>query len=373
MAGGSGERFWPLSRIKKPKQLLDLSGKKKILLEQTIERFSGIIPKEDTFVVTSKQLSKPLSRILVDLKIPHRNILAEPYKRNTTGCLIYASALVLARYKDSEKIVIGAFPSDHIIVGQKNFINTIKTAYEVAERYPIITTIGILPHRPETGYGYIEIPKNSVPFVMPAQAVGGKNLRSKKESIYWVVKFREKPSKIQAKRFIRSGRFFWNSGMFFFSVKTFLTELEWASPALHKMTLKIADVILKNNTRLFKELFYKIADISIDYSLLEKARHIMMVKGNFGWNDLGAWDVIEDLHRLTKNRNINVGNNILIDVQNSIIYNEPGQEKMAVCAIGLKNTAIVVCKDAVLVVPKNRAQDVGLAVKEMKKKGFKQV
>ncbi|MBO7620934.1 MAG: mannose-1-phosphate guanylyltransferase/mannose-6-phosphate isomerase, partial [Victivallales bacterium] len=201
MAGGAGERFWPLSRGNHPKQLLKLTGSGQSLLEEAVERSMAIVPPSNIYIATGKNLQKAIQD--ADLGIPPENVIAEPCKRNTAGCLIFAAATILARYNLSpEELTVGVLTADHRIPDTDPFVNTVEAALEAAEKFNALVTIGIQPVRPETGYGYIEIAEDN-------------KKQDTDTPCYKVASFREKPTPENAAKYIASGNFLWNSGMFF--------------------------------------------------------------------------------------------------------------------------------------------------------------
>ena len=204
MAGGSGERFWPLSRKEKPKQLLNLSSEDKMMIEESIERIAPVIKPEDIYIITSSLLQKPIRKALPQL--PEENIIAEPYKRNTAPCLALGAAFIKAKYAaegiEDKDISIAVLTADQMISPADGFVKTVTAALDYVEEHPVIATIGILPGRPETGYGYIEVKE--------AFEKGYENIEIKP-----VLSFREKPNPEAAAKYLEDGRFLWNSGMFF--------------------------------------------------------------------------------------------------------------------------------------------------------------
>lgn len=354
MAGGSGERFWPLSRAKRPKQLLKLTSESETLLEEAVNRILPLIPAENVYVATSRTLAPAIAK--AGLAIPKENILAEPMKRNTTGCLCWVAAQLSARLP-KEDPAIAILTADHLIGEKAKFRACVKSALQAAEAHDALVTIGIKPTRPETGYGYIETKKRK---------------RGDNSVAVDVVRFCEKPSLEQAEKFLASGNYTWNSGMFFWRLSTFHHELDQATPDAGSITRRMGALIGEGKTRAAEKLFAELPDISIDYSLLEKSAHVMMVESTFPWDDVGAWDALERSRSRDHDGNVVSGAPVLLDTRNSIVLNE-AHHRIAVGVIGMENVVVIVSDDSVLVVPKDKAQEVRLVARELKKRGAKQV
>lgn len=354
MAGGSGERFWPLSRVKRPKQLLCLTSDRQTLLEEAVERILPLIPADNVYIATSRILAPAIRA--AGLPIPPENVLAEPAKRNTTGCLAWAAAQLVARYPNQE-ISMAILTADHLIGEPARFRACVKGALVACEKDNALVTIGIRPTRPETGYGYIET---------------GRRTRDRKGAVP-VVRFREKPNLEQAEDFVASGRYCWNSGMFFWRVSTFLAQMEKASPDVAMLTQRMAEAVHGNQRRNAERFFEKLPDISIDYALLEKSPNVLMLEATFPWDDVGAWDALDRTRRKDADGNVVSGDPILVETRNSIVLNEAGGKQIAVGIVGVENLIVIVSKDSVLVVPKDKAQEVRLVARELKKRGAKQI
>ncbi len=359
MAGGSGERFWPVSRQTLPKQFLNLTREKRSLFEQALNHIANIFPLKDIYSVSGPQHVDAIKR--AQSGIPDKNIIAEPFKRNTSGCIALAAAELLANSGGGAYgITMGIFPADHYVMYPDRFKISVEAALNLAENTEALVTFGIKPDRPETGYGYIEAADK-------AEKAGG-NI-----PVYSAVRFCEKPDSETAQKYVASGKFYWNSGMFFWRLSTFLDELGRVSPDLLNAIEIMSEAIASKNRNRFTSVFEGIQDISIDYALMEKARNVMVIETDFGWDDVGAWDALERTCEPDENGNVTVGNPVLIDTRNSIVYNDSGSEKTAVSVIGIDGLAVVVSDDGVLVVPKERAQEVRKAVSELKKRNSKQL
>lgn len=356
MAGGAGERFWPLSRRTRPKQLLKLVSEDKTMLEDAIERITPLIPKKDIYIITSELLTPVMRNMLNDF--PPENIIPEPFKRNTAPCLALGVACVLAKHNlPASEISIAVLTADQHIYPNDAFLQTVDEAMRFAESSDIIVTIGINPTRPETGYGYIELGEKQPNW----------------ENIYEVLSFREKPNIEAAKYYIEQGNFLWNSGMFFFRASTFETEL---AKYLPEVGLKISEMknklveSISTPKDTFKEeigdIFEQFPNISIDYGLMEKTHSVAVARALFNWDDVGALDALRRTRPTDNQGNVSIGSNSLIDCTNSIIINETSG-KMVTSVLGMDNVAIVVTEDAVLVCPADRVQEVRRNVEEIRK------
>ena len=360
MAGGSGERFWPVSRRMRPKQLLNLTNQDQCMLAEAVARIEPLIPPQDVFVVTGEHLVAPIREAQVG--VPDENVIAEPCKRNTAGALAYATAHVLAQGGgDADAVSMAVLTADHIIGEPDKFRTTVAAALAAAEQADALATLGVTPTRPETGYGYIQAQADT------ARACGSGI------TMYTVSAFHEKPNRERAEDFLASGTYYWNSGMFFWKASTFLRELDAASPAHAEATRAMAAALRTRNGATVKAVFEALENTSIDYELMEHAKHVLVVRADFDWDDVGAWSSLERTYPGDERGNVAAGNPILLDTEGCIVYNDVDGADMAVAAIGVEDLVVVVTRDAVLVVPKERAQDVRHAVEELRKRNARQV
>lgn len=362
MAGGAGERFWPLSRMQRPKQLLPLTHPTKTMLEESVERLAPVIPAEQVYVITGRHLVEPIQQANTGLR--RENILAEPCKRNTSGALAYATAAILARHPELSpgEVSLAVATADHRIGEPEIFARTVDTAMRAAETEHALVVCGIVPNRAETGFGYIEVAD---------ETRGIENFREG-VPVYPVSGFKEKPDVSLAQKYVASGRYFWNSGMFFWTAGSFLRELEHARPNIARAARELVGAMRSGREVECDEIFEGIEDISIDYALMEHARKVLMVRGAFPWEDVGAWPALQTEDDADSSGNFAVGEPILYDCKRCVVYNAtPG--KMAVGVVGLEDAVVVVTEDAVLVTPKDRAQDVKHIVKGLKDRGAQQV
>lgn len=357
MAGGSGERFWPLSRFHHPKQLLHLSSETQNMLEEAVSRIAPLIPAEHVYIATARHLQEAIRK--AERVLPPENILAEPCKRNTAGCLVYVAAQLLARYGEGRQVTMAVLTADHLISDADGFRETVSVALNAAEQQEALVTLGIKPTRPETGYGYIEAgtaPEGAAPLAaLPVAA------------------FREKPGQADAEAFVASGRFYWNSGMFFWRLDVFLRELSLAQPVMAEHLLAMAKALRQHDEATSTQHFEALESISIDYALMEKAQRVLVVPAAFPWDDVGAWTALDRTREHDAAGNVAIGDPLLEDCENCIVYNAPGADAMAVGVVGMQDVIVVTAADAVLVLPKDRAQEVKRIVEALKARGSGQV
>ena len=362
MAGGTGERFWPMSSAAHPKQLLTLTSSGQSLLAEAVQRSMALVPKENIYIATSRLLKQAI--LDAKLGIPEENVLAEPAKRNTAGCLIYADASILARNRNlgPEGVTIGVLTADHRIPDTEPFVATAGAAMDAAENTENLITIGIQPVRPDTAYGYIEID--------PKQGVQNADAD---HPLYKATCFHEKPDAAKAASYIAGGHCYWNSGMFFWRLSTFQSEFGRANPVLAETLEDLTDALLSDDERRAEAIFEAMPNISIDYALLEKSPAISVIPGKFIWDDLGSWDALSRTFPQDAEGNVAYGNPVMLDCKSSIVYNAEGDSKISVAALGLENMIVVVKNNAVLILPKNRAQEVREIVAKLRERGSAEI
>ncbi len=358
MAGGSGERFYPLSRRVRPKQLLPLVRADKTMIEEAIERMEGVIDAEDVYVITSAVLQQPIRNVLKN--IPPENIIAEPYKRNTAPCLALAAAVLQAKYAGSyaaNQISVAVLSADHFIPDTEIFRDQVRQCLSYAEHHSTLITLGITPGRPETGYGYIEA----------AAAV--------EDDIRTVVSFREKPDLETAKDFVASGRFYWNSGMFYYRCDTFIDGMTQHAAEIGAkiplMTVAIATDVRSPGNGAYSSidaLFESMPDISIDYALMERASNVCVLPSRFGWDDVGSWDSLDRTNSHDEHHNVVLGPTTVVESTNSILANYSTDGAQMLSVIGMDNVVVVVTDDSIVVCPKDRVQEVKKAVTLMRER-----
>jgi len=262
---------------------------------------------------------------------------------------------------DASNLSMAVVTADHLIGEPDRFRESVDLALTVAEDHGLLVTHGIAPTRPETGYGYVQAKTDA-----PLHEANGL-------SVYRVAAFHEKPSEEKAEDFIEAGNYYWNSGMFFWGLDTFLQELKSAQPKMETAARGMAGAIERGDQKEVARLFESLESISIDYALMEHAKNVATVRTDYPWDDVGAWPSLDRTREQDDEGNVTHGDPVLVDVRNSIVYNDVGAEKMAVSVIGVDDIIVVVSEDGVLVVPKDEAQHVRKAVAELKNRGAKQV
>lgn len=347
MAGGGGTRFWPLSRKEKPKQFLNLSGKE-TMVNETIDRLARSIDLKDIFVVTNAAQA-PLMMQETEERLKKDHILAEPAARNTAACIGYAAMEIIKKYEDGIMCIV---PSDAFIKDSVEFSNVINAAIEAATQMDKLVTIGITPTFPATGYGYIKGQKDM------KYPISGCDDR------YYspVIEFVEKPELETAKRYVEAGNYMWNSGMFVWKASTILQKMKELLPDIYACLAEIGNAMgSEKELEVLKRVYPKIPKISIDYGIMERSEDVIVLEGDFGWNDVGSLDMLRIVKDADSDGNVLYGEQINIDTKNCISY---GTDKL-IATIGLDNIIIVQTDDVVLVCDKNRAQEVKKVVDEL--------
>lgn len=342
LAGGSGTRFWPYSRHHRPKQLLNIVGEQS-MLQMTVDRLQKIKKVTDIYIITREDLKTEIRRNIKG--IPMENILAEPEGKNTAPAIGLVATIL---NQDDPDAVMGIFPADHLIVGHQKFEQAVNTADHLAKKGDNLVTIGINPTRPSTAYGYIQFDDTSDEDHLGA---------------YQVKTFAEKPHKDLAERFLSSGDFVWNAGMFFWRVNTFLDGIKTHLPELHDSLNDIAKRI--ENGESFTDIWHFIEPESIDYGLLEKSENIYVIRGEFKWNDVGSWNALYDVLNANADGNIIRGNGKVIEGKNNLIQSNG----KFTAVIGANDLVVVNTEDATLVVPREKVEDVKELVSFLKDTG----
>ena len=342
LAGGSGTRFWPYSRSSRPKQLLNIVGEKS-MLQMTVDRLKKIKKITHIYIITRKDL---YDQIIEEVDgVDSKNVIVEPSGKNTAPAIGMMAALFQLNHKDE---IMGVFPADHLIVGHKKFEKAINTADYIARKDSNLVTIGIKPTFASTAYGYIQYDENS---------------EIDHFDSYHVKAFAEKPHGKLAKRFLSSGDFLWNAGMFFWKVDTFMDSLNKYLPELHDSLTKIAPKLSSGES--FDDLWDLIEPESIDYGLLEKASNIYVVSGEFRWNDIGSWNALYDILNPSKGGNIVKGNGEVIKGKNNLIHSNG----RLTAIVGADDLIVINTDDATLVVPNDKVEDVKELVEMLKTSG----
>lgn len=347
MAGGVGSRFWPLSRAEKPKQFLDILGTGETLLQQTFRRFKAACPEKNIFVVTS-DVHREL--VIEQLGIDPSRVLGEPFRRNTAPCIAYGTFRI---QKENPNAVIAVTPADHLIVNEDKFCDVIKKCFDFAAKNDALVTIGIKPDRPETGYGYIQADK--------------KKPVKNHDNLLKVKTFTEKPNIDLAKVFLESGDFFWNSGIFLWSLKTILAAFEKHMPDAYSAFGEGKSIYDTSQEKSFIAKTYATCrSISIDYGVMEKADNVyVMTSTDIGWSDLGTWSSLYEHSGLDKDGNAVVRGEIYsYNNKNNIFNIAPG--KMAVIQ-GLSDYIVIDADDVLLIVRKEEEQNIKIYLDDVKK------
>ncbi len=342
MCGGIGSRFWPYSRTDRPKQFIDFFGTGRSLLQMSYDRISPLVPKENIIIVTNSHYAP-----LVKEQLPELNddqILLEPARRNTAPCIAWAAYHIAARDTQASMIVT---PSDHLITRDAEFEKSIRLGFNFVEKHDALLTLGIKPTRPETGYGYIQIG------------------RPVEDDVLKVKTFTEKPDIDLAKVFVESGEFFWNSGIFLWSVKSILEALHNYTPDLTStFDNGLATFGTPEENAFIQREFPGCVNISIDYAVMERASNVYVECVNFGWSDLGTWSALYD--NSPKNRDSNVVQNCQVLAYNSSgnIFAVPGDKLVVVN--GLHDYIVADAGDVLLVCPKSEEQHIKQYVNDVK-------
>ncbi len=337
MAGGIGSRFWPASSVEKPKQFLDILGTGNSLLQLTFERFSKIFPPENIFIVTNKNYFK-----LVKEQIPQiedDKIIIEPSRNNTAPSVAY-TAFKIHNLNPDANIVMA--PSDHIILKEEDFLQHIRQALEFVSAQAALVTLGILPNRPDTGYGYIE---------------KGETINEDVSDIYKVKSFKEKPDLQTAEKYLQSGDYLWNAGIFIWNSKTILEAFKKYESGIYDLLFEGRTIYNTDEEKTFIEKNYPLTTkISVDYAIMEKADNIFTIPADIGWSDLGTWNSLHAFLQKDKDNNVLLdGKGQLINSQNNIIKVPKNKN---VIVKDLDGYIIIDENNTLLIYPKNKEQEI---------------
>jgi mannose-1-phosphate guanylyltransferase len=344
MAGGRGERFWPVSREKTPKQLLRLLGNRSFL-QQAVDRVLPLVPVKNIFVITNEAQAPEVRKQLP--KVPKKNVIAEPCGRDTCAAVTLGAALVGAR---STTGVMAVLPADHVIPEEKKFQQVLNDSFDLASRGQVIVTIGIRPTEPNTGYGYIHVGEP----LPPPQGV-----KSYKTTFFRAQRFVEKPNFEKALEYLNSGQYRWNAGMFIWSFVTITQGLEKHQPEMAQACQRWFKVA--HTSKLDKVLAREYPDIrktSIDFALMEHAQNVVVADGSFEWDDLGSWTALAHHVRPDPEGNCAVADFIHVDAARNVVYDARVKHRTPIAIVGLRDAIIVQTDDATLVAHKSQAQKV---------------
>ncbi len=344
MAGGRGERFWPRSRKNLPKQFLSMTDDGKTMIQLTVERIRPLVELEDVYVATNANYKELVLKQLLGL--PKQNILCEPVGRNTAPCIGLGAVHIAKKYEDAVMLVL---PSDHLIRCNDVFADTLRAAAAVAETGDNLVTVGITPNYPETGYGYIKY-----------------NKEARQGTAYAVERFVEKPDRETAKQYLAEGTYLWNSGMFAWKISTILKNFAKYLPETMAGLEKIrAAVGTPREDAVLQEIFPDFASESIDYGIMEKADHIFILPGEFGWDDVGSWLAVGRIRKTDEQNNVIAGNVISVNNRDCVVQ---GGEKL-IAAVGLKDLIVVDTQDATLICAKESAGEIKKVLEALRSDG----
>jgi len=346
MAGGIGSRFWPMSKSSMPKQFLDILGTGRTFIQMTFDRFRKVCPVENFYVVTSVDYKDLVLEQLPELN--EEQVLLEPLRRNTAPCVAYASYKIKAINPEANIIVA---PSDHLILKVDEFITEVNKGIEFAEKNDVLVTMGIKPSRPETGYGYIQI--------------DGKSDFPEVDNMYKVKTFTEKPDLEMAKIFVSSGEFFWNSGIFIWSLKSILSAFDEYLPDVSNLFKKGEQLYgTSDEMHFINKTYSECQNISIDYGIMEKAENVHVLCADFGWSDLGTWGSLYENSDKDEMNNSITGHNVLTYQTENCIVNVP-KDKLVVLH-GLDGYIVVEADNTLLVCKKEDEQQIRQFVSDVK-------
>lgn len=344
MAGGRGERFWPQSRKNYPKQFLCLTNDGKTMIQHTVERILPLVEIKNIFISTNQRYRALVKEQLPQL--PEENILCEPVGKNTAPCIGLAAAFIHKRFQDA---IMAVLPSDHLIKNETMFRNTLKDACDAAESDGKLLTVGITPTYPEIGYGYINFNQ--------------KGIEEGPYRCYPVDRFVEKPNLETAKKYLASGEYLWNSGMFVWKVSSIFEQFEALQPEIYQGMLQIEEAIgTEREKDVIEKEFQAFPAVSIDYGIMEKSDRIYTIPGTFGWDDVGSWLALERINPTDERDNQIAGNVISVNTSSCII----SAGKKLIATVGVDDLIIIDTPDATLVCQKNSTQDIKKVVENLK-------
>lgn len=334
MAGGVGKRFWPRSRKNSPKQLLDIVGSD-TMINLTIKRLLRVSPLEHLLIITNYEQAEMIMEQYPGLT--WGNFIIEPSGKNTAPAIALAAAVI---HKKNPGAVMGLFPADHLIQNDQEFINCLNEGIKISESKDVLVTFGIEPTRPATGYGYIQVEKEPLP---------DSPLVHKSKT------FAEKPNLETARRFLASGEFLWNSGMFIWRTDIILKEIEHFIPELFEVIEAVSKKIgTPEYESTLQDLWRTIKPISIDYGVMENAKHVKVIRAKFGWSDVGSWDAVYALENKDKFGNVLRGDGYLLESSGNYIYSSHDQ----VFARNIHNLIVIADKGVIMIIPRDESEQI---------------
>lgn len=354
LAGGGGTRLWPKSRNATPKQFLKLVGDK-TMIQLSAERIRKLIPWEKIIVITNELYKEEVARQLPE--VPAANIIAEPEKRDTALAML--TGALYAQMHDPDAVIINC-ASDHTVLNETEFVRVMESAALVAEKDPVLVTVGITPSRPATGFGYIKIGTeiSKIDTGLP---------------LWKVDSFTEKPDEKTAETFIATGKYFWNANMYVWQARTLLDAFKTHRPSLYEVTLPLATSTQNTFHSLLPAIYAQSETISIDYAISEKATNLVLLTGDFGWNDVGDWKVVYDLAEKNADANVILNDSsehteLCVKSENNLVYSD----KRLVALYGINDMILIDTDEILMLIPKNQSQDVKKLVEKLKEEGKKQ-
>jgi mannose-1-phosphate guanylyltransferase len=354
MAGGRGERFWPVSREKTPKQLIRLLGDRSFL-QQAVDRVLPLVPAANVIVITNAAQVAEVRRQLP--RLPKDNVVAEPVGRDTCAAVTLGAAIVGAR---SATAVMAVLPADHVIPDERKFQRVLADTFDIASRGQVIVTIGIQPTEPATGYGYIQVGPG-----LPPPAGAGK---APKTAFFKAERFVEKPDLARATEYVEGGRHRWNAGMFVWSFVTISNALQQHQPEMHDACRRWFDAASRSPAALARILareYPEIRKVSIDFALMEKAQNVVVADGDFAWDDLGAWPALARHLKTDPEGNAVVGDLVHVDAARNVVFDARTKGRTPVTLVGVKDCIVVLSNDATLVAAKSESQKIKDLVRKL--------
>jgi len=351
LAGGGGTRLWPKSRKKTPKQFLKLLGEE-TMFQVTLKRFSQFIPLNHIIVVTTKRYAQDIAKQAPE--IPQQNIILEPDKRDTALAML--TGALYAMSLDPKAILVNG-AADHVVGNKHEFVRVMKVATEVAADYKHLVAVGITPTCASTAFGYIKIGKEYKHMGNGAP-------------VFQVAKFTEKPNQTTARAFIATGRYFWNANNYVWSAQALQDAFKEHMSSLFELTKTLPQLTQDKFMQALPNIYKQAESISIDYAISEKAKNLLLIPGDFGWNDIGEWQVVYDLGKKDPAGNVVIGNGqsqskdiLCLDSQNNLVHTN----NRLVALLGVNEMIVVDTNEILLVAPKSKSQDVKKIVEQLKK------